>query len=155
MISPIRVEAPANRFFVDKVHCVGRLTLLKEYPFLCRLFVRFILWPARMITGRPCVGLSDYALLQWKYSGVELQNACTSEDCAIEEASKPYYFHASVPVDDPLPHKTSVFGRHSFPLSKSRSRYLARKPDVEQTTRESVERLDKKISKLERTMGDV
>jgi hypothetical protein len=155
MISPITVEVPANRFFVDEVHCVGRLTLLKEYPFLCRLFVRFILWPARMITGRPCVGLSDYALLRWKYSGVELQNACTSYKCAVEEASKPYYFHAPVPVDDPLPHETSVFSKHSFPLSKSRAKYLARKVDVEQVHRESVEKIDRKLTKLEQTLGDV
>jgi hypothetical protein len=155
MIVPIRIEQPPDRFFVDTIHCVGRLTLLSEYPFWCRMFVRFILWPARVLTGLPCMKLADYALFKWKYSSIELQNGCTSYDCAVEEANKPYYFHAPLPIDDPLPHQTGVFGKHSFPLSKSRAKYLARTPDVEQVSRHQVERIDRKLSKLEQTLGDV
>jgi hypothetical protein len=145
MISPIRVEANPNRFFVDTIHCVGRTTELSEYPLECRMFVRFILLPARALTGKRCVGLTNYALFRWKYSEIHLQNACTSFECAVEESRLPNYFHIPLPVDDP---------KHSFPLPKSRDRYLARKVDVEQVPRETVEKIVSKLSSLERTMGD-
>jgi hypothetical protein len=146
MLAPIRVEPLPDRVFVDTVHCVGRLTLLKEYTFLCRLFVRFILLPARIITGRPCSRLSDYALLKWKYSGVHLQNACTSFDCAVEESRRPYYFHVPVPVDDSLPHEASVFGQHSFPLSPSYEKYLSRRADVVMVPRATAEAIESAAS---------
>jgi hypothetical protein len=146
MIAPIRIEYPPDRSFVDTIHCVGRTTELSEYPFACRMFVRFILLPARAITGKRCIGLTNYAFFRWKYSEIHLQNACTSFDCAVEESRLPNYFHIPLPVDDPLPHKATIFGKHSFPLSKSRAKYLARKPDVEQIPREKLERLDSKLS---------
>lgn len=154
MISPIRVEVPPNRFFVDTIHCVGRTTELSEYPFECRMFVRFILLPARTITGKRCARLTNYALFHWKYSEIHLQNACTSFECAVEESRPPNYFHIPLPVDGPLPHEVTVFGAHGFPESKSYSKYLVRKPDVEHVTRELVEGLDSRLSKLQRTMGD-
>jgi hypothetical protein len=156
MISPIRVEAPANRFFVDTIHCVGRTTELSEYPFVCRMFVRFILLPARAITGKRCIRLTNYALFHWKYSEIHLQNACTSFDCAVEESRLPNYFHIPLPVDDPLPHEATVFGAHGFPKSKSYPKYLARKPDVEQVPRAMLEKLDSRLADLqEKTLGDV
>jgi hypothetical protein len=118
------------------------------------MYVRFVLLPARMVTGKRCVRLTNYAFFRWKYSEIELQNACTSYECAVQESSRPNYFHIPLPVDDPLSHETEIFGQHSFPLSKSRSRFLARRPDVEQVPREMLEKLDRKLSRLERPTSE-
>jgi hypothetical protein len=155
MVSPIRVEVPSNRSFVDTIYCVGRTTELSEYPFWCQMFVRLILLPARAITGKRCASLTNRAFFRWKYSEIQLQNACTSFECAVEESRLPNYFHIPLPVDDPLPHQTTVFGKHSFPLSKSRKRYLARTPDIEQVPRAMLERLETRLNQVGQNSGDL